>query len=292
MLASAVSRLYLESVAFYLRRSPWEMGRWRLILQALPLTRSLMTQKQFRTVRTRHGFRLRVNQGDWLGGHVFLTGDYEPPTAALILKLLKPGDMFVDVGANIGFFTVLGSRAVGPTGRVLAFEPLAAARAELERNIRLNQCRNVVVHDEAVSDRESTNDYYAGPEDHQGISSLRSLSNASAVGQVQTIRLDDRIPTDHVVTLVKIDVEGAEYRVLDGFTERLILDRPDLIIEVTDAYLRELGNSSRTLRARLTSLGYQMYLIDEDRLIPVDTDSPEPAAQYNAFFTTRPLTTG
>src|SRR5262245_28883505 len=97
------STVLLEALAYYLRRSPWERGRWRLLNAALPLSRSVLRERRYRTVRTRHGFRLRVNLGDWLGRHVYLTGDYEPQTARLISSLLRPGDLFVDVGANIGF---------------------------------------------------------------------------------------------------------------------------------------------------------------------------------------------
>src|SRR5262249_38224168 len=144
------SRLALELLALYLRYSPWERGRWRVLRAALPLARLLQHDKGVRTIMTRHGFRLHVELGDWLGRHVYVTGDYEPTTSRIVAALLQPGNIMVDVGANIGYFSLLASHAVGPCGKVFAFEPLPRTREQLARNLRINRAENVVVFEEAV----------------------------------------------------------------------------------------------------------------------------------------------
>ena len=70
------------------------------------------------------------------GQYIYATGRYEEDTVALMTRLLKPGDCFVAVGANIGYLTLVGARLVGPAGSVIAFEPLSRARSSLERNVR------------------------------------------------------------------------------------------------------------------------------------------------------------
>jgi FkbM family methyltransferase len=287
MLTRLGSGLALEAMALYLRRIPWERGRWRLLNATLPLARSMLHEPRYRTVRTRYGFRLRVNLGDWLGRHVFVTGDYEPPTARLIAALLRPGDFFVDVGANIGYFTLLAARCVGPAGRVIAFEPSPRTREELAGNIALNAASNVLIGAEALSDCEGEATFYEGPEDHCGISSLRSIRDATRLVRVRTARLDDLLTPGRRVGLVKIDVEGAEARVVEGMIGRLESDRPDLIIEVTDGYLRELGDSAQGLCRRLLALGYRMYRIGDDGLIPMELAEASCCGQYNALFTSR-----
>lgn len=286
MLGQVGSTLSLEAISLYLRRAPGSFGRWRLLNWAMPRSRAVLPRNRSRTIRTRHGFRIKVNLGDWLGRHVFVMGDYEPGTARLIRSLLKPGDFFVDVGANVGFFTLLGARCVGSSGLVISFEPLHEVRGVLEQNIRLNRLSNVIVRAEAGSDSASSMPYYSARPDHLGCSSLRRLDEASAVSEVCTVRLDDVLPQNRRVRLLKIDVEGAELRVLEGMRERLVSDRPDIVVEITDSYLRGLGDSEEELIQYLRQMGYLMYLIGEGGLIEIDVERPAVAPQYNAFFTT------
>jgi Met-10+ like-protein len=81
----------------------------------------------------------------------YWTGQYEREVQRATVDLLRPGDQFWDIGAHIGFFTVIASRAVGPAGKVHAFEPYGPSRDRLRSNITLNHLRNVVVHEEALS---------------------------------------------------------------------------------------------------------------------------------------------
>ena len=277
----------VEAMALYLRHSPWERGRWRLLGLAWPWSHGLWRRTSERIVRTRHGFQITVDRKDWLGRHVYISGEYEPATAKVIETLAQPGDTILDIGANIGYFALLASRCVGPSGKVHAFEPVPSTRQHLLCNIRLNEASNIVVHEEAVSEAMGELEFWEGPADHRGTSSFRPLQNASGILKVRTDRLDHLLPAEERVALAKIDVEGAECRVLKGMRNCLERDKPDLVIEVTDSYLRTLGDSAAELRKMLYELGYQMYVIGNECLVPLRPDEAEPAEQYNALFTVR-----
>src|SRR5262249_41087030 len=180
---------------------------------------SAFADQRSRIVFAGAGFRLRIKPQDWLGRHVYVTGEYEPATSRVIEALLRPGDTFLDIGANIGYFTLLASRRVGKAGLVFAFEPVPQTRENLLRNVRLNCATNVVVREEAVADSTGEDSFFLGPPDHSGISSLRSLLNASGVLKIRKTRLDDLLPPGTRVDLIKIDIEGAEYHALRGMRE-------------------------------------------------------------------------
>ncbi len=280
-------RLTLDTLAAYTRTSRMEWLRWRLLQVAVPWSRKVYSQPRQRVVRTRRGFLLQIDQADWLGRHVYVTGEYEPETSDVMEALLRPGDTMVDIGANIGYFTLLAAQRVGASGSVHAFEPVNATRESLLANISLNHFKDrIQVHSEAVSNHSGELNFFVGPPDHRGTSSLRQLEHASETVTVPTAPLSELLPPDTSVQLVKIDVEGAEYSVLEGMRPLLESQHPHLILEMTDEYLRGMGHSAAMIRDELHNLGYHMYAIQANGLIPLRPEDPEPAAQYNALFST------
>jgi FkbM family methyltransferase len=237
-----------------------------------------------RLVRTRFGFRFQADLADWLGQYVYLTGEYEPLTAALFEHLLGPGDTMLDVGANAGFFSLLCARLVGPDGRVFAFEPIPSVRRQLEANIALNDARQARVKAVAASDRTGTLTMFEGPEGHKGISSLRPLSESSGKLEVQTVAIDDLDnEIGGPIRCVKIDVEGAEMLALLGMQKLLARDRPYLIVEFTDASLRSFGHSVRQMAGWLADREYSVFRIEEPGLIPLNPDDPSLPWQFNVL---------
>lgn len=236
-----------------------------------------------RTVRTRYRFRFHADLADWLGQYVYLTGTYEAPTAALFVHLVKPGNTVLDVGANAGFFSLLCASLVGPPGRVIAFEPIPSVQANLMANIAQNDFRQIEVIPKVVSDMAGTLTIYEGPEGHKGISSLRSLNSTSDTLTIEAIALDDITPEIGKVNCIKIDVEGAEMRVLFGMEKLVERDRPTLIIEFTDAYLQSFGHSVSQMMEWLLVRRYELYRIEEEGLIPLDLSIPGLPNQYNVL---------
>ncbi len=204
-----------------------------------------------------------------LGGSFlrYLTGDAEPEVQEALAELIKPGQTVYDVGANIGFFTILCSRLVGPQGRVYAFEPIPQNLATLRHNVTLNALSNVTIVEKALSSSTGTAEMFVSP-----WSAFHSLNVEGATKQddhgpqvgevtVQTVTLDEFVQGEGVRApdLVKIDVEGAELIVLGGMRETLRAVKPLLLCELHD-----------------TNLGYGEFVDSIDyRVRVIDGESPD-----------------
>ena len=141
-------------------------------------------------------------------------------------QLVSEGHVVYDVGANFGIHTLLLSRLVGADGRVYAFEPVPEIADELEGNLRLNDVRNVTVIRQALSDTQGTARFDRGH--HAGAG---HLSAASGDLEVEVTTLDDFAEEHRPPTLVKVDAEGAESRVLRGGSRVLSSQRPAMLVE-------------------------------------------------------------
>lgn len=205
-----------------------------------------------------YGSRLRLDPEDslFLGSH-----DYEPYASKLVMGLLRPGDIAVDVGAMIGYYTVIMAKHVGSNGRVYAFEPDADNFALLESNVGMNgythvDCRNVLVG--AESGRGKLWRAASNRGDHHAFASADRESV-----DVDVVALDDVV--DRPVDLVKIDVQGYESFVLDGM--RGLIDRsPQLamLLEFCPALLLEAGTQPADLLERLRGEGFGLHEVDDD----------------------------
>ena len=229
-------------------------GRWRLEHLAVREIRRLGPTLVPVVVMTHDGFRMWADPGEWVGQYIYATGRYEEKAVAVMKGLLRPGDTVVDVGANVGYLTLVAARQVGPTGSVTAFEPLPSARSWLARNVALNGFGNVTIREEAVCDRHGTASFTVGPAHHTSTSSLMYESGDGSKVEVRCTRLDDVLEGAAAVRLLKIDVEGAEGLVLDGARETLTRHAPAVIIELNSdgpiETLRALGYDGRTLDNR------------------------------------------
>jgi FkbM family methyltransferase len=203
-------------------------------------------------------------------GHYFAHVPYEPKTTQALLQLLQPGAVFVDVGANTGYFTVLAALQVGNGGHVFAFEPNPAVRDQLQRHLTVNGVTNrVTVCDVALADRNEDNAQFfvsCWPE-NDGISSLTPAPETIARGGLRTestipVRVrtfDTWLQTAQVprIDLMKIDVEGAETHVLTGMRGTLERLRPRRIICETP--------TDSTAVTLLRGRGYKMSVLEDIR---------------------------
>lgn len=172
-------------------------------------------------------------------------GLFELDTLRVLRRLLRPGMHLVDCGANIGYFTFLGARYVGPTGRVDAIEPDPLNRSRLQEHMQVNGALpQIRIHGVAASDANGTATLYH-PEGHRN-HSMASLI-AEFIGPdnqtftVPTVRLDELL--DRPPDVVKMDIEGAELAALRGMTRLLVAERPPkLIMEHNPASSRAAGH--------------------------------------------------
>jgi len=215
-------------------------------------------------VETEHdGVRMRLDLDEYTQRRIFY-GAHEPGEMALFKRLLRPGDIALDVGAHVGFFTSLAAAAVGPSGEVHAFEPAPDNYAALRVNVELNGFRHVVLNLAAAgreAGRIELGTSAAGGPNTGGY----TQGGEGRLFTAQAVALDDYVADrigEKPVRLVKIDVEGVEPLVLDGFGRCLQTRPPDaLLIEVNVDMLGLHGFRVLDIVEPLAAAGYALYRV-------------------------------
>ena len=214
-------------------------------------------------------FEQQLDHGVFVGGtrdmlslYVRTFGVWEPYLSAFVRARLSPGDVFVDVGANTGWYTLLAAHEVGPSGHVVAVEPSDAIAAQLERQLARNDITNVRLVREAVSDHEGRVALELGPAEHTGMTrAVRAADQGPSVPcrPLAQILGDDDWPR---VRLIKIDVEGAEFAAVRGLAPGLgrLPDRAEVVVEVG---AQRTGDPSeiRGLFATFEGVGFNGYAV-------------------------------
>jgi len=232
------------------RGALWEAARGRL---SVPLT-----------LKWYHGTTVDVLLGNDNSLCLYVCGSFEPNEFAFLDRVLKPGMVFVDVGANDGYYTLFAAQRVGPSGRVLAVEPSTRERTNLERNIARNGLGNVTVIPLALGATCGTAELRLAQSAHSGHNTLGRFANdgvqAESVEQVKVCMLDalaGEVPLDRI-DVMKIDVEGAEASVIAGAREVLARTQPLIVLEISDKALRGQGSDAQQLIVTLRELGYEI----------------------------------
>lgn len=210
---------------------------------------------------------------------------FEMTERAFLNNFLRVGDVFVDIGANIGLFTLIAAARVGQTGRVVAFEPATPTDERLLDNVRLNNFGNVTCVRAALSDSSGQLELVRSLD---GFDAWNSLARPTIGSKFSNEMVDviawDQYATQHnlvgAVTMMKIDVEGWEGRVLAGGKEVLARsDAPVLQVEFNDETARAAGSSCRSLYEFLETLGYRIFIYDlcQGSLVPEGLREEYPA---------------
>jgi FkbM family methyltransferase len=218
------------------RRAQFELGR-RFVSGWLD-RRQIVTLSNVGFSDGEAPLRLELLPRESMNQSMFLYGLFEIAETRLIQSLLRPGMTFVDIGANIGYYTTIAARIVGQAGRVYSFEPYEPIRAHLETNIRLNRFENVVVRAEAVTNHAGEVSLYPSDwELNQGISTIVPGKAGGKARAVPAIRLDDF--ADGLgkprIDVIKMDIEGAEPLAIAGASRTLAAsDGPVVIFEAAE----------------------------------------------------------
>jgi FkbM family methyltransferase len=259
---SGVKSLLLHSMALLgdaLRRTPIARWQWLGRLHANLAVRLSRTESV-----TVGPFRVFVDPRDRvIAKKLILYGGYEQREIDLLCSLVQPGDCVLDIGANIGLYSLALSRAVGPAGRVIAFEPDPDNAALLRKNLDVNGCSNVTVIEDALGDESKDVKLYES-DDNRG---ALSTSDVLGVGEEHAIRVrmrrGDAVLAELGVQprLAKIDVEGAEPLVIAGLGAQL----PQvLMFEFVPHLLRAAGRDPAEFLHRLRSAGYSLAAVDPE----------------------------
>jgi FkbM family methyltransferase len=188
---------------------------------------------------------------------------FQPPALGPLLDcLLRRGDGFVDVGANIGIYACWAARIVGPSGWVHAFEPVPSTCEVLKRHVDQNHLsETVTVTCAAVGDQSGTMTLYRMLGASGMASSYRRAENAQSL-EVPVVTIDSHAVGRLLPRLVKIDVEGFEQHVLRGMHDLLMSEKPPVVaMELSDRQLRSAGSSAGALLVDVKRFGYETWRI-------------------------------
>jgi FkbM family methyltransferase len=207
---------------------------------------------------------------------ILVLGIWERSETDFFLRTVKPGDIVVDAGANVGYYTIIGSRLVGDKGKVYAFEPEPANFALLEKNVRLNGLTNVVLEQKALSNRKGVIKLYLAGENKGDHRIYQPDGESRPAVDVEAVRLDEYFK-DHErgIDVLKMDTQGAEGLILEGMTGLLAgrTDRPTIFMEFWPYGLQGMGTDAGALLKQLQSYSYKFFAFNpkvEKGLQPVE----------------------
>ena len=214
-----------------------------------------------------HDLQFTLEPGDEQSCCLMKSGVYEPEGLFTVAARLRPGDVFVDVGANCGIYTLFAAHAVGPSGIVVAFEPSAREFARLAANVALNRFAQVRLHQAAASDALGevrltiAEPRFAG---HNTMAERFAYASVRvhAVALVRAVTLDEALAHLAHLAMIKLDIEGAELRALHGAEATLARFSPALLLEVYEDALAANGTSVGALVSWLGAHGYRLHDID------------------------------
>ncbi|HWD23850.1 MAG TPA: FkbM family methyltransferase [Acidimicrobiales bacterium] len=203
-------------------------------------------------------------------------GYFEPYETALIASEIRQGDVVLDIGANIGYYTLILARLVGDHGRVYAFEPDPANFHLLKKNVRANGYQNVVFIKKAVSDASGSLNLYLCP-DNKGDHRVYDSHDDRTSIAIEATTIDEQFAEfQGEINFIKMDIQGAEGRAVRGMRRMLERHRDvKIITEFWPAGLKRSGIDARDYLADLDQLGFQLFRIDEDEETTEPTSSEE-----------------
>ena len=198
---------------------------------------------------------------------------YEEQETELFKKIVRGGMVVVDIGANIGYYTLIAASIVGEHGKVFAFEPEPKNHALLVKNIEANGYENIIAVPKAVSDKGGSTRLFLSPDGNTGWHRIYDSEDGWNSIEIETVTLDEFFQgKEESIDVIKMDVEGSEMAVLQGMTR--ILERNDKLIIFTEffpALLKKSGASPEGYLNELEKHGFKLYKIGEPMRL-IDTD--------------------
>jgi len=214
------------------------------------------------------GNKMYVNAEDTGVAPTLLAGvEYEPFETELLKKLLKKNMTVVNIGANIGYYTLIAANYVGSDGKVYAFEPAPKNYKLLVRNIEENGYKNILPIQVAVSDKKGTLKFFLDKSNLGGHSlAKQNINEKNSFVEVETNSLDnffEKYNKDPKVDLIQMDAQGSEGLILDGAKKIIGNNKLKIIMEFWPYGLNNVGTDALDLLKRLENYGFKIKLINE-----------------------------
>jgi FkbM family methyltransferase len=261
-----MKKMIKQFLGYILRLLPFRLIEWLAQLHPSPNAHRLVRlgiRNRNVTIRNGVGAGLKFNAGR--ANPDYALGTNELPVQQALLGYLNPGDIFYDIGANVGFFTVIGAKLVGPSGQVYAFEPVSENAAAIRHNAKINDFSKVTVLEKAVSSSTGKGELLLAeyPGGHT-LSTAGTPPDLKGSVTVDLVSIDDLVEQQRLTppTVVKIDVEGAEIDVLHGMSQTIKAFKPAIVYEVDDRNKESFRRKGQELEAFMKSLGYQIVPLE------------------------------
>jgi len=193
-------------------------------------------------------------------------GVYEPFETNIFKKQIKKGNIVLDIGANIGYYTLIAAKLVGKDGKVFAFEPDPNNFLLLKKNVKLNNYQNVTLVNKAISDKSKNIKLYLSKNNFGDHRIYKSSENRESIN-IKCIRLDDYFKKiNQRVDIIKMDIQGAEWAAIKGM-QSLLRKNPNIkiIMEFSSDDLRKFGVNPKEFLDFLANLGFIFYNINEKK---------------------------
>lgn len=219
--------------------------------------------------KTDSGMSLACRPPDLIQMYIYLFDIWEPDLTSYIRAHLTPGRVFVDVGANIGYFSLEAAQLVGPEGCVVAIEAAPWIGHELYENVvRNGQERIIRLVNKAVSDRQVDLDLYAGPVKNMGLTTTVASRGFKKRVTIEAAPLGSILTSEEIerAQIIKIDVEGAEVSVLDGMRPLIdtLAEDVDILIELSPAWWPDKSRTPDEVLQPFYDAGFNAYTLENN----------------------------
>ena len=224
-------------------------------------------KNSFRTFLHKDAVKLRVDISDYVGHYLYF--GFQDIGQEALYDLVKKGDTVLDIGTNIGSTLLMLASKVQAEGKVYGFEPDGFNYENCLQNIKLNDFSNILVSQIGLGDTVGSFDLVVDTESNRGGNRISLKETNKSVTKIEVNTLDNWIQENNIskVDVIKIDVEGFEYRALIGGENLLKEHHPILFIELDDENLKAVGDTASSLVELLEKLDYEVYnSIDNDRI--------------------------
>lgn len=211
------------------------------------------------------GLKLNLHLDDWIQQNIYFKGSYENTELNWIEKNLNPDDVFIDIGANIGIYTLSAAQKISH-GKVYSFEPFEQNHNSLLKNIELNPFKNIQVEKLAIAECEKTISlFYDDADKNMGMVSSYNVSKKNET-IIKAIALDDFVISNKInkIAIIKMDIEGNEWFAFQGMKNVLKNQKPKLLIEVDPEILERTGYTANEIFSFLELLNYKRFYFNEN----------------------------
>ena len=195
---------------------------------------------------------MELELNEYVQSQLYLFGTFEPATVKVLKRLVKSGDTALDIGANVGYISLVLAKCVGKSGKVFSFEPDSKNFASLKRNLALNPDCNIAPIAKAVSDsHQPIRLYHAKFDFNAGAHSmLPSEKHSSDFVEIEATTIDEFVTSHGLkkVDVIKIDIEGAEMKAFNGMTETLRNSRPLIVCELCEEHQVRAGYTTQAVK--------------------------------------------